>query len=56
VPQGTKPKSFTKLAATQTGYLADLLATEHSMLLEDQAVYGIEEQIESAAKTGELRQ
>jgi len=45
---------FTKLAASQSGFLANLLATEHSMQLEDQGVGGIDERIQSAAKTGEL--
>jgi len=56
VPKGPKAKSFTKLAATHSGFLADLLATEHSMQLEGQGVGGIEERIASAAKAGELRQ
>jgi transcriptional regulator with XRE-family HTH domain len=36
VPKGSPPKTFTKLAAAQASALADLLATEHSMRLEDQ--------------------
>ena len=55
VPKGPTAKTFTKLAATQSGFLADLLATEHSMQLEDQGVGGIEERIASAVKAGELR-
>jgi predicted DNA-binding mobile mystery protein A len=55
VPTGPKTRTFTKLAATQSGFLADLLATEHSMQLEDQGVGGIDERVESAAKTGDLR-
>jgi len=55
VPKGTKAGTFTKLAAMQPGFLADLLATEHSMQLEGQGVGGIEERIEAAAKTGEIR-
>ncbi len=55
VPKGAKAKSFTKLAAAQSGFLADLLATEHSMQLEGQGVGGIEERVQSAAKTGEFR-
>jgi hypothetical protein len=54
VPKGAKAKTFTKLAAAQSGFLADLLATEQSMQLEDQGVGGIEERLESAARTGDL--
>jgi predicted DNA-binding mobile mystery protein A len=55
VPEEAKAKTFTKLAAAQSGFLAYLLDTEHSMQLEDQGVGDIEERVESAAKTGDLR-
>jgi predicted DNA-binding mobile mystery protein A len=56
VPKGAKTKTFTQLAAAQSGFLADLLATEQSMQLEDQGVGGIDERLQTAARTGELRQ
>jgi predicted DNA-binding mobile mystery protein A len=55
VPKSSKTKTFTKLAAAQSGFLANLMATEHSMKLEDQGVGGIDDRIEAAAKSGEFK-
>lgn len=54
VPKDPKVETFTALAATQSGFLEHLLASEHSMQLEDQGVGNINDRLESAARQGDL--